>query len=75
MENEKIISKGDPYSAIIMSIAMTHKIFSEKLKEEPQASVDMETYCHDVGFLLGMLDRAGEKLAMLRKESEKRIIT
>ena len=78
MENdETIISKGDPYGAMIMNIVQTHKIFMEKMKEENAHTytVGMLTYCKDVGFLLNMLDRAGEKLANLRKESEKRIIT
>ena len=75
-EDEYIISKGhDPYAVMMMSIAQTHKIFSEKLEEEPDAAIGMAYYCRDVGFLLNMLDRAGEKLATLRKESEKRIIT
>lgn len=74
-DEEIIISKGDVYGAMISARVQTFRIFSEKLKEEPNASVAMELYCRDVGFLLNMLDRAGEKLALMRKESEKRIIT
>ena len=74
MENpeEIIISKGDAYGALIMSCVQTHKIFCEKIKEEPDASVAMELYCRDVGFLLNMLDRAGEQIHKMRQN---RIIT
>lgn len=72
MASDETISKGDDwYEVRIQTIVQTHKIFLENLAENPdhKSTVDMETYCRDVGMLLNMLNKAGEQL-----NNKKRII-
>ncbi len=67
------MEKLDIYQAMIMTRVQTFRLFTERLKEDPDASVPMDLYCTDIGFLLNMLDRSGEELSKLRKK-EGRII-
>ncbi len=74
MPPERIISKGNWYEARIMTTLQTYNIFVEKLKETPEATIEMDLYCRDVGMLLTLLNEAGEQLSILRKEKKSDLI-
>ena len=68
MPDEVILSKGDSwYDVRIQSIVQTLKIFTDNLIENPNSTVDMETYCRDVNLLLTLLNKAGEELSNRRR--------
>jgi len=73
MEDEVISVVGDSkqYNPIRLRselIRQTFNLYLEKVKENPEMTINMSTYCQDVHFLLWLINIIGEDLAGVKEE-------